>query len=148
MIDNLHTKEVSMTTNVQYKMATPVKWIARVIGLIASLYFLFWYTFFGIGSGLADHIPINANIIPPIVFGALVLVAYVVSWRHERFGGVLFILASIGVFIVPAFISIINAKPIWNGPLSLFIRNWAYLGLPLLIAGVLFLTVSWLPRSR
>lgn len=110
-----------MTAISQHKISMAIRWVARVVGLIVTLYFLFWYTFFTIGSGLADNIQIDANIIPPIAFGALVLVAYVLSWRREGLGGILFILGSIGIFILPAIISVINAKPVWNGPFFLFI---------------------------
>ena len=132
----------------QNKIAVTFRWFTRVVGLIATLYFLFWYVFFDIGSGLVDHIPINADIISPILFGALVLVAYILSWWRERLSGILFILAAIGVFVIPAIISIINAKPVWNGGFSLYFMNWAYLGLPLLVAGVLYLTTSWLSKRR
>lgn len=132
----------------QNKIAVTFRWFTRVVGLIATLYFLFWYVFFDIGSGLVDHIPVNANIISPILFGALVLVAYILSWWRERLGGILFILAAIGVFIVPATISTINAKPVWNGSFSLYFMNWAYLALPLLVAGILFLFTAWLTRRH
>jgi hypothetical protein len=141
-------KYLRITSVSQNKIAVAFRWLARVIGLIAAVYFLFWYVFFDIGSGLVDHIPINADIISPIVFGALVLLAYILSWWRERLGGILFILSAIGVFIVPAMISTINAKLVWNGSFSLFVRNWPYLALPLLAAGVLFLFTAWLSRRH
>jgi hypothetical protein len=123
------------------------RWAVRIIGLISTIYFLFWYTFFSIGSSLGD-LPgqVTTNMISPVVFGLLVLVAYVLSWRYERFGGLLFVLAAAGTFVVGA----VNGVRLGNGWFSfaLFIRGWLYLGLPPLIAGVLFLMLSWVSQRH
>ena len=111
-----------------------------MIGLVITIYFIFWYTLFNIGSVLVDsHDQISANIAVPIGFGILVLVAYILSWRNERLGGILFVLASIGTVIIEAISG-------W----SLIIRSissWLYLGFPLIIAGTLFLFSAWFSRK-
>jgi hypothetical protein len=117
-----------------------VRWAARVIGLIITIYFIFWYTIFNVGSVLIDsHSQISANMLVPLGFGILVLAAYILSWRNERLGGILFILASIGTAVVEAVSG-------WSFIIR-SIRGWLFLGFPLLIAGVLFLISSSLSRK-
>jgi hypothetical protein len=89
---------------------------------------------------------VTTNMVSPAVFGILVLVAYVLSWRYERFSGLLFVLAAAGTFVVGA----VNGVRLGDGwfSISLYIRGWLYLGLPPLIAGVLFLLLGWVSKKN
>jgi hypothetical protein len=140
-----------MNTTSLHKASTTMRWVTRGIALLVTILFLFWYTIFGVGSIVVDlHGAITADIIPGVVFGILVLTGYILSWWRERIGGVLFILASVGVTVagvvnlsqhLPAGWSMLQSIPI-------LIRGWLRLGLPLLITGILFLIVSWLSRME
>jgi hypothetical protein len=128
-----------------------MRWVTRVIALLVTVLFLFWYTIFGVGSVVTDlHGAITAAIIPAVVFGILVLTGYILSWWRESIGGILFILASFGVTVAAG----VNLSQHWPAgwPMSRFIpyliRGFLQLGLPLLITGILFLIVSWLSRME
>lgn len=133
-----------------HKVATVVRWTARVIALLITPFFLFWYTLFGVGSIITDlHGAITANIILPIALGILVLAGCVLSWWWERLGGMLFILASVALAVGPLISgwSTLRILSITN-ILADLLRGWVIFGLPLLIAGILFLITSWLSRRN
>lgn len=79
-----------------------LRWITRAVALVVTLYFLFWYSIFGALSILTDsNGVIKWQVFHPIVLGALVLTGFTLCWRRERMGGILFVLASIGVLVGP-----------------------------------------------
>ena len=138
-----------MATTSLHKVSTTMRWITRVIALIVTVLFLFWYTIFGVGSVVTDlHGAITADIIPGVAFGILVLTGYILSWWRERIGGILFILASFGVMVA----AVVNQSQHLVAGWSLsqyipsFIRGFLQLGFPLLITGILFLVVPWLSK--
>jgi hypothetical protein len=138
-----------MATTTLHKVSTIMRWVTRGIALIVTLLFLFWYTIFGVGSVVTDlHGAVTADIIPGVAFGILVLTGYILSWWRERIGGILFILASLGVTVA----AVVNLSHHLVAGWSLshyipsFIRGFLQLGFPLLIIGFLFLIVPWLSK--
>ena len=130
-----------MAAKHDHKTASIIRWTARVLALFFTISFFFWNTIFTVGSVVTDlHGAITAYVILPIVLGILVLAADVVSWWRERLGGILFILTSAAYVVI----LLING---WSGVHIISMTNvikgvfidWAILGLPLLIAGILFL---------
>lgn len=129
-----------MTTGTVQTRGKTIRLVARVIGPLATVNFLFWYLYFSF-----DPI-MPGQIILAIVFGIVVLSGCIVSWWHELLGGILFILGAVGIFVVPAFFNIV-AEPVWNESFLLFVTSWAYPGIPLLIAGALFLITSLVTKG-
>ena len=132
-----------------HKTASLIRWTARVLALFFTISFFFWNTIFAVGSVVTDlHGAITAYVILPIVLGILVLAADVVSWWQERLGGILFILISAAYAVILLItrwsgVRIISMSAVIKG---VFI-DWAILGLPLLISGILFLIAAQKSRK-
>jgi len=124
-----------------HKTASIIRWTARVLALFFTISFFFWNTIFVVGSVVTDlHGAITADLILPVALGILVLAADVMSWWRERLGGILFIVVSAAYAVILLItrwtgVRIISMSSVIQG---VFI-DWAILGLPLLIAGILFL---------
>jgi hypothetical protein len=103
-----------------------IKWAARIIGFIASAFFLSFF----IGEGVPDLISGNADdLIPFLPLFLLTILGYVISWFSSFWGGSLMLLGGIGM---------------WGYHLA-FNHSWriaAVFGLPFVIAGLLFL-IYW-----
>ena len=139
-----------MASTRQHQTVTVVRWTARVLALIFTLVFFFWDTVYAVGSIMTDlHGAITTDIIIPIALGILVLAAYFLSWWRERLGGMLFILVSVtfGVIHLISGLSGLHIRSITN-MLSGWLIDWAILGLPMLIVGILFLITSWLSKRN
>ena len=133
-----------MTGKSQHKTTVLVRWTARIIALLFSIIFFFWNTVFAVGSVMADlHGAITGYIALPIALGILVLAAEIVSWRRERIGGILFIMLSAAYFLIHLINDFSGLKFI---SIPYMIRglftDWAIFGLPMLIAGILFLLAA------
>ena len=124
-----------------HKTVSIIRWTARILALFFTISFFFWNTIFVVGSVVTDlHGAITADLILPVALGILVLAADVVSWWRERLGGILFIVVSAAYAVILLItrwtgVRIISMSSVIQG---VFI-DWAILGLPLLIAGILFL---------
>jgi len=70
------------------------------------------------------------------VFSAIGLAACILSWWRERAAGIMLVSAAAAMGI---FVSIFRAPAIIPGQLMIF---WLWMGLPYLVAGILFLN-SW-----
>ncbi len=134
-----------------HKASTPMRWVARVIALPIAILFLIITILYVVQLGSIEtklHRAITLNMIISIVPGILVLAGYALSWWRERIGGILFILASFAFGLESLHRwSIISTISTQNAVVYIF-KGWAILGLPLLITGILFLVVSWLPRMK
>jgi hypothetical protein len=127
-----------------HKTVSIIRWTARILALFFTISFFFWNTIFVVGSVVTDlHGAITADLILPVALGILVLAADAVSWWRERLGGILFILISAAYVVILLIngwsgVHIISMTSVIKG---VFI-DWAILGLPLLIAGILFLIAA------
>ena len=137
------------------KSANIIRWVPRIIGLPVSLFLFFVYAIDPVREVVSDlHVPISANLTLAVVFGFLVLLAYMVSWRWERVGALLFLLASITQVIGIQFYAnpeygYFPATSVYMSPHIVYlIRDWAWIGFPMLIMGILFFVASWLSRRK
>ena len=132
------------------KLATVIRWAARVIALLFTINFFFWNTFFAVGSVVVDlHGEITPVIIVPIAMGIVVLAAEIISWWKERLGGILFILLSAAYLLI----HLINGMSGLRFVSTMYMirgafTDWAIFGLPLLIAGILFLIAARLSQKN
>ena len=138
-----------MTGKSHHKTTVVVRWSARIIALFFSIIFFFWNTVFAVGSVMADlHGAITGYIVLPITLGMLVLAAEIVSWRQERIGGILFIVLSAAYFLIHL---INDFSGLRFSSITYMIRglftDWAIFGLPLLVAGILFLIAARLSKK-
>jgi hypothetical protein len=130
---------------------TALRLITRILALLITIWFLFWYTVFGIGSVVTDlHGRVTTAIIPEIIFGIVILTAYAFSWRREDIGGILFIIASFGVTVAGFINGLQHPVSGWSLLLyiQIFVNGWTHLGFPLLLVGVLFLVVWRTSRAE
>ena len=137
-----------MTDKSNRKTILAVRWTARIIALLFSIIFFFWNTVFAVGSVMVDlHGAISGYIVLPIALGILVLAAEILSWRRERIGGILFIVLSAAYFLIHMINDFSGLRFI---SITYMIRglftDWATFGLPLLIAGILFLIAARLSK--
>lgn len=128
------------------QMAKGIRQAARVIGLCAAGFFLAMLVGEAISEALTTGLqPVTVEVIPPVVLGGIVLAGCIVSWRRERLAGILLIAAAIGFGIAMEVAAECNHVQGWS--MLRLLLGWSYVGLPLLIAGVLFLISSWLSRK-
>jgi hypothetical protein len=131
-----------------HKTTVLVRWTARIIALLFTINFLFWNTFFAIGSAVVDlHGAITPIIILPLALGVLVLAAEIISWWKERLGGILFIILSAAYLLIYLINTLSGLRfAIITTIFSGFFSVWGVFGLPLLIAGILFLIAARLSK--
>jgi hypothetical protein len=138
-----------MTGKNLHKTLVAVRWTARIIALLFTINFLFWNTFFAIGSAVVDlHGAITPVIILPVALGVLVLAAEIISWRKERIGGILFILSSAAYLLMFLINTLSGLRfAIITSIIKGFFSVWGVFGLPLLVAGILFLIAAQLSKK-
>ncbi len=122
----------------QYLLAKRMRWTGRVIGLFTAGFFLAFLIGEAISEVLAEDWEATIGV-EGILLGILVAIALagcIISWWRQRIGGILLILASIGLGIHIGIIA----------PRNHFLV-WLMLGLPYLIAGGLLLYAWWLERK-
>ena len=144
-----------MTAAKTPKSANIIRWVARIIGLPVSLLLFLGYTIQPVREVISDlHLKVTADLLLAVAFGFLVLLAYIVSWRRERVGALLFLLASILQVIGIQFYAnpeygYFPATSVYMSPHIVYlIRDWAWFGFPMLIMGILFFAASWLSRRK
>ena len=122
----------------QYLLAKRMRWTGRVIGLFTAGFFLAFLIGEAISEVLAEDWEATIGV-EGILLGILVAIALagcIISWWRQRLGGILLILASIGLGIHIGIIAQRNHFLVW-----------LMLGFPYLIAGGLLLYAWWLERK-
>lgn len=123
----------------QYRLVNRMRLAARIIGFGAVGFFLTLH----IGWASAEYLAkgweiITTEFILISVIGAIALAGCIVSWGRERVAGIL--------LIVSAVLCATNIPPV--PPLIPYdVRVWLIVGLPRLVAGVLFLNAWRLSRE-
>ena len=122
----------------QYLLAKRMRWTGRVIGLFTAGFFLAFLIGEAISEVLAEDWEATIGV-EGILLGILVAIALagcIISWWRQRLGGILLILASIGLGIHIGIIAQRNHFLVW-----------LIMGFPYLIAGGLLLYAWWLERK-
>ncbi len=122
----------------QYLLAKRMRLTGRIIGLFTAGFFLAFLIGEAISEVLAEDWEATIGV-EGILLGILVAIALagcIISWWRQRIGGILLILASIGLGIHIGIIA----------PRNHFLV-WLVLGFPYLIAGGLLLYAWWLERK-
>lgn len=109
------------------------KWIARIIG---SVFALFWL-FIGVASGFDDPQPMNWESISMALLIGASAIGVIIAWFRERLGGVLLVFVGVA-FSVFALIS--------SGHNHLLAMMSS--GFPYIIVGGLFLLSSRKPKEK
>jgi hypothetical protein len=115
-----------------------MKWTARVIGLVMAGFFLV----FLIGEAVGEYLDQGreaietAGILLGVLLG-LALLGTLLSWWRERLASILLAIASIGLGIHIALYAGRN-----------HFLAWLMIGLPYLVASILFLISSQLTRQK
>jgi hypothetical protein len=128
-----------------------VRLVARITASLVTLFFLLLYVWIGTSSALYDlHGAVNPQIILTIVLGAVVLAGYILSWRRERAGGILFIVASAGATLAPLIDLVQYPRMIHSVPVlaASMINSWLLVGMPLLAIGILLLAAYGRSRAQ
>ena len=115
----------------QERLAKRMRWAARIIGLTTAGFLLISLIAGAIVEAAEDWEPITIAGILLAVLAAMALAGCIVSWWRERLASILLILTAVGMGIHIG---------IYAGRNHFLV--WLMLGLPYLIAGVLFLA-SW-----
>jgi hypothetical protein len=115
----------------QERLAKRMRWAARIIGLATAGLLLISLIAGAIVEAAEGWEAIEIAGILLVLLAAMALAGCIVSWWRERLAGILLILAAVGMGIHIGVYAERNHFLVW-----------LMLGLPYLIAGVLFLT-SW-----
>ena len=126
-----------MSDKKRYNLVGGMKLAGQIIGLVAGGFFFAFLA----GEAISDIIAKGweAFTAEGIILGIFVIIALaggILSWWQERNGGILMVLASIGLGI---HIGVCAGR-------NHFIA-WLIIGLPFLIAGGLLLAAWWLERK-
>ena len=120
-------------------LAKGMRWAARIVGLVITAFLLMMVIGETITSIQAEGFKFDVESLFVVVPAVIALAGCIVSWWRERLGGSLLILVSIAFGVLPS----IGAG--WS--ILRALQGWLMLGLPFLIAGILFLISSWLSRK-
>jgi len=105
-----------------------MRWAARVIGLIAAVFFLGML----IGSAVSEGAgPMTIESSTLVLLGAVALAGCIASWWRDTTAGILLVLTSIGLGVHIGYFAGHN-----------HVLAWSIIGLPYLVAGILIL-ISW-----
>jgi len=105
-----------------------MRWAARVIGLIAAVFFLGML----IGSAVSEGVgPMTIESSTLVLLGAVALAGCIASWWRDTTAGILLVLTSIGLGVHIGYFAGHN-----------HVLAWSIIGLPYLVAGILIL-ISW-----
>jgi hypothetical protein len=113
-----------------------MRWIARIVGLLASGLFVYFVICAGLGicSNLSWSSPRG---MPLFVVMALSAVGALIAWRWEMVGGTM---AALGAVAVSALVFFGSGRAMFTTALMI--------SLPFFIAGVLFLICCWRTRTE
>ena len=133
------------------KIAIVVRWMSRLIALPVTLFMaLVYFGEFGLATSRLASPPFSWHMVLELlwilVLGASILAGFLLSWKWERLGATLFVIASIGVLVRESF-SPIAWHPSINHYVPFAIAHWIDFGLPLLGLGVLFFISSKLSKN-
>jgi len=112
--------------NVIARIRSALKWIGRIIALLAAIFFGVWWTSF---SFFGNVTTITVTFSTYALFLLVVLTCLVLAWRKGAIGGVILILLSISLGLM-------------TYQISYSFYFWLLLGLPFLVAGVLLFITS------
>ncbi len=140
------------------KIASVMRWVARVVALIVTLFLalFFFEGFLGTlmvmrrWSGFKLSLILQA--LPMLVAGVLTVTSCGLSMRRERTGGILFVITSLFILVWNVVFFWSSHGPAVTRPYDLaFIQavvfSWMNFGMPLLVVGILFLASSWMSRQ-
>lgn len=114
------------------RLARRMTWIARIVGLVTAMFLAIMVIGSAAGEIINDEpIPFDVEGVTLGVITVVALTGCIISWWQERLAGTLLVLAAIGLAV---HIGISAGR---NHVLA-----WTMLGLPYLIAGMLFFG-SW-----
>lgn len=127
-----------MSESRQYRLARRMKWAARVIGLVMAGFFLVFLIGEAVGEFLDESREVveTAGILLGVLLG-LALLGTIISWWRERLASILLAIASIGLGVHIAMYAGRN-----------HFLAWLMIGLPYLVASILFLISSRLSRQN
>ena len=134
-----------MTATNQNRLAKRIRWAARIIGLVITVFLLMLLIGETVTSIQAEGFKFDAESLFVVVPAVIALAGYIVSWWRELVGGSLLILVSIAFGIFPSVSAQQHQVPGWSVLQAL--QGWLMLGSPFFIAGVLFLLSWWLSRK-
>lgn len=117
-----------MSQDNRYRLAKYMRWVARVIALVAALFFVVMLVGSAVSEGLGPMPVASATM---ALLGALSLAACIASWWRDVTAGILLVLTSIGLGIHIGCFAGRN-----------HVLAWLMIGLPYLVAGILILG-SW-----
>ena len=114
------------------RLARRMTWIARIVGLVTAMFLAIMVIGSAAGEIINDEpIPFDVEGVTLGIIAVVALTGCIISWWRERLAGTLLVLAAIGLAV---HIGISAGR---NHVLA-----WTILGLPYLIAGMLFFG-SW-----
>jgi hypothetical protein len=109
-----------------------MKWTARIVGLVTAMFLAIMVIGSAAGEIINDEpIPFDVEGVTLGIITAVALAGCIISWWRERLAGALLVLAAIGLAVQ------IGISAGGNHVLA-----WTMMGLPYLVAGVLFFG-SW-----
>lgn len=126
-----------MTTVLQSgdSSTTLMRWIARILGLLASALFVWFLVCAGIGlcKTLSWSSPRG---IPLLIVMAIAAVGVLLAWRWEMFGGTIATTSALFLGIL-----------VYFGSGHAVFTTALLVGLPFFVAGILFLVCCWRTRT-
>ncbi len=146
-------------------MYNTANWVTRILATLITIVFV--VILISNGSQILAYISHsrtpNLNMYLSIAPGILVLAGFALSWWRARTGGIFFILASL-VIVLDYLRTWSIIRPSITVPSDVFppgytvigtqnafvwvFKNWAMLGFPLVIIGILFFVAMWMPKKN
>jgi len=131
-----------ISTAGQRKLTTVLRSIARIIGVIALVFFLLMLIGDGVQTiqdeGFSGISAESFFILLPVI---VALAAFVISWWQEFIGGISLVLAYLLLSFSP------SVHSIYYGDEPRFYIGMFFFALPILVSGVLFIVASRLSRQ-
>jgi hypothetical protein len=116
-------------------LITGMRWVARILGLLASGLFVFFLVCAGVGvCRMLSWGELRG--MPLFIVLAVTAVGVLIGWRWERLGGGI---ATIGAIALIALVYFGSGRGVFTTALMV--------SLPFFVVGVLFLACSWRTRA-
>lgn len=114
---------------------TLMRWIARILGLLASALFVWFLICAGVGlcKTLSWSSPRG---IPLLIVMAIAAVGVLIAWRWEMIGGTIAIISALFLGVL-----------VYFGSGQTVFTTALLVGLPFFIAGILFLVCFWRTKT-